>query len=825
MAIQHSIPKKTEIDDPNGFAALRKEGIETLQEMSGDVWTDYNLHDPGVTILEQLCYALTDLIDRSDYSAEDYLTDDDGNIRFREQTLHLPEDILPCRPSSMDDYREAMLSGCADIDNLWLDPADKTAAGPECAGVYTATVKLPDGVSREDVDKTNIRKQFVAQRNLCEDIHECIEIADSRDCHLNGIIEVDGSRDSADVLAQIYRCAASYIAASVHDGPLQPHEGKATPLDLFTGPLTPHGHVHLDDTGERGNLILIRDLIGAIGKIDSVVRVQDLFIIEMLSTGPRAHRESIKRRNDDGTLRLQMPQAEPARSKDDDPVRLIKRGRPLVVSIADTMAKYKQLQFVDGAARTTHSHPAKLYTLPSGKTHRFGRYYSLQNHFPNIYGINANGVPGSAPKQTQASAKQLKAYLILFEQILANHAANIEGVRNLFANVYQLGATYHYQVLDDTLIPGAEALYLQSPPGDFLQQTMATFDSRAERRSRQLDHMLAVFGERFTQQSLRHFNYYSSQQHPVQDIAKNKVAYLRHIVEVTRDRTGGSDYYTRDAVGGFARRVGLLLGFTHFTGSLKADVDASGIDLNRQEQFPPYRQTISANPDAQFRSIPFVPVDPKNDTQAFLAAKQILEHSHIGSTLLVDGTRLEPYRYQHSQRSGQMILILCSGEHQPVYQLAECVDALTAAKVANALQYELIRICRASEGMHIVEHVLLRPASAETTHAERQPLMGNTNLWEAFYPLRCSVFFPNWTARCHDTNFQRLAEETVRINSPAHVYGQCFWLTYAQMAEFEKLQTAWENARQSGLSRREVDNSAVRLIDYIDSMQTKLAQD
>ena len=40
---------------------LREMGIEEIQKLSGKIWTDFNLHDPGVTILEQLCYALTDL--------------------------------------------------------------------------------------------------------------------------------------------------------------------------------------------------------------------------------------------------------------------------------------------------------------------------------------------------------------------------------------------------------------------------------------------------------------------------------------------------------------------------------------------------------------------------------------------------------------------------------------------------------------------------------------------------------------------------------------------------------------------------------------------
>ena len=40
---------------------LRKEGIRRTQKLSGSIWTDYNEHDPGVTILEQLCYSLTSI--------------------------------------------------------------------------------------------------------------------------------------------------------------------------------------------------------------------------------------------------------------------------------------------------------------------------------------------------------------------------------------------------------------------------------------------------------------------------------------------------------------------------------------------------------------------------------------------------------------------------------------------------------------------------------------------------------------------------------------------------------------------------------------------
>ncbi|MEM6726783.1 MAG: hypothetical protein AAF598_22285, partial [Bacteroidota bacterium] len=62
-----SIPQETVLPKGQDYAFLRAEGIRLAQQLSGKIWTDYNHHDPGVTLLEQLCYALTDLGYRTDF--------------------------------------------------------------------------------------------------------------------------------------------------------------------------------------------------------------------------------------------------------------------------------------------------------------------------------------------------------------------------------------------------------------------------------------------------------------------------------------------------------------------------------------------------------------------------------------------------------------------------------------------------------------------------------------------------------------------------------------------------------------------------------------
>jgi hypothetical protein len=86
---------------------LRRKGIKHLQQMAaGDLlWTDFNTHDPGITILEQLCYAITDIAYRIDYPLPDLLAaeEDIGD------TLFSPAEIMTTHLVTLDDLRKLAL--------------------------------------------------------------------------------------------------------------------------------------------------------------------------------------------------------------------------------------------------------------------------------------------------------------------------------------------------------------------------------------------------------------------------------------------------------------------------------------------------------------------------------------------------------------------------------------------------------------------------------------------------------------------------------------------------------------------------------------------
>ena len=56
------------------YTELQRQTLTELQRLSGEVWTDYNSGDPGVTIADAANYALTEIDYKLNFAPEDYLS-------------------------------------------------------------------------------------------------------------------------------------------------------------------------------------------------------------------------------------------------------------------------------------------------------------------------------------------------------------------------------------------------------------------------------------------------------------------------------------------------------------------------------------------------------------------------------------------------------------------------------------------------------------------------------------------------------------------------------------------------------------------------------
>ena len=105
MASPTTLPTAPPPHPSMDYEFLRQEGIRHLERMAGQLWTDFNAHDPGITILEQLCYAITDLGRRINYPIPDLLAGrtTDSNC------LYTPAQILPSAPVTREDLRKLLI--------------------------------------------------------------------------------------------------------------------------------------------------------------------------------------------------------------------------------------------------------------------------------------------------------------------------------------------------------------------------------------------------------------------------------------------------------------------------------------------------------------------------------------------------------------------------------------------------------------------------------------------------------------------------------------------------------------------------------------------
>ena len=103
--------------EKNFFEVLQEESLAQLQELSGNVWTDYNLHDPGVTILEQLNYALWEFDYRLGFDIQDYLTSGDS-FDPKQSMLFPPDEVFTTVPVTPKDYRLLILSSVENVSDV-----------------------------------------------------------------------------------------------------------------------------------------------------------------------------------------------------------------------------------------------------------------------------------------------------------------------------------------------------------------------------------------------------------------------------------------------------------------------------------------------------------------------------------------------------------------------------------------------------------------------------------------------------------------------------------------------------------------------------------
>ena len=272
-------------------------------------------------------------------------------------------------------------------------------------------------------------------------------------------------------------------------------------------------------------------------------------------------------------------------------------------------------------------------------------------------------------------------------------------------------------------------------------------------------------------------------------------------------------------ISGLQKRVSILLGLKVLrTRALSDSFDAAGLELVSEEQFqrlPRSTGGFDLNGDQEgvrqlFREIPLEqPADhgDSEDPARLFAEIVYLKSNVVCGSILRNGIHLDRYRVGHMDAEDSLHLIFRANEGEPWWPLASYSSEKDAVAAANGLRRFLIGLNVASEGLHLLEHILLRPMAKESH--DGMAIAG------AFYSFNMSVVFPAWTARFSDPAFRRVAEETVQQNCPAHVCPEFHWLEFEKMKQFEVLYRRWLDLKcDESASPEGVDSASQHLIKF-----------
>jgi hypothetical protein len=794
-------------DDPFGleFDVLKKEGLALVQGLSGASWTDYNDHDPGVTILDNLCFGLTELAYRSGFAMQDYLASKNGSIDFEGLALFKPEAIFPSQPVTMTDYAKLLFAAIPDLDDVRLTVVRDAEGNTQ--GLYDVSIRLyealgqaPRTAEQKDAILLAVRRMFSAHRSLCEDIAS-LQIVPTQPCYLQGEIEIQGSRAPAEIYADIFFQCARKISSNIRIERYEDALARGlTREQIFTGPLTRQGYISDSDFEETRSTPTMAELVALVSRIDGVKQVHQL---DLLNEKYQSIGEDFScELSEDGLPCLRFPERvgqlhllklvyKPRNQLQNGASAVDANKVPAANSEADIKQRLllqsaklqlQKLEFEYRAFRNNEQAVDQFITLPRGESRSLQDYYSVQEQFPHIYGINREGVPGSAALEVKARAKQLKAYLFPFEQVMANYLALLHELRHLFSLDDQLQQTYFTQYLSNDELPNIEELYATRGGEVTVRAAIATiqarYDNYVDRRSRVLDVMLAMYGEEFSQEALQRFNLYrrADAAEAGQWVIENKIQFLRHLTEISACRGAAFDYLDTDAanIGSWQKRISILLGIAQFdqVRSLCALYRERKIELLMDAGYHEQAQSRAlAHDDKNAKAIPLL-----NETHRAAKLALPLNNCKLSFSMLRLGVHHDSYRMVENETG--TVLYFQGNPDQPLCRLSSVPNPQAAMISVRQFRNAIIKLNQESEGMHVIEHVLLRAGVTA-----RVP--------EDFFAFRLSIVLPAWTARFADPEFRKLAEETICRQLPAHVSPSFYWLNFAQMSVFEGLQTNW----------------------------------
>ena len=809
--IQHiSIPKQVASQDDLDFYFLREKGIEYIEQFGGALWTDLNSHDPGITMLEMLCYAITDLGNRIEIPIEDLLTSDNESNNLQNQ-FYKAEDVFPNKAVTALDYRKLFIDiegvrncwlkkfdkkvyvNCKDNkltynENLFNDLEDDFKDDFTLKGLYTLLVEFDDteGLDEEGI-KQNIITKYHANRNLCEDLVEITNV-ETQPISICADIEVEKEANEEEVHANILFAIDNYLSPTVTFHSLKDMIAKGhTTEEIFDGPVLDNGFIDTDELIEADlrDEVRLSDLMKIIMNIEGVKLIKDISIGNCGSGEEPLNKWIICIDDDKKPVRC-----------DKSAFSYYKGVLPLNINDAEVERFQDELK-AEAEEAKERSKLDKVLELPKGEYSEVDYYKTVMNDFPDTYGIGQEGLNARASVQRKSQAKQLKAYLIFFDKILASYFKQLDKVKDLLSIQGSEERTFFSQAL--TGIQGFEDLIPTYPDNnqDITALVYEVFDNHIDRRNDIINHLLSRFAENFGDYAFLMNMLYGSAAEEV--TLNSKQDFLKDYVAISSERGAAFNYYRQpeenlwdtNNITGFQKRLSRLLGIKNYSRRTLSssfveiyEFENAALEIVYKWRIRDLNNAVILSSTREYKAIPLA------STELYSAILQLIQTPEKSIENITgdvaDNTYVECLKINKSGGGkysfGVMDAAHAEGEpdHMLGYQYTyyNTVEELKAG-ILNTIDF--IKQDFTEEGMFLVEHILLRPDITDDLIPE-----------EAFMPIcvddcengcgidpysfKVSIILPGFTYRFGNPDFRNFMENVIREELPSHIVPRICWV-------------------------------------------------
>ena len=543
------------------FDELLSDGINFIQKFSGEKWTDYNYHDPGITLLEQICYAITDLGYKSNFPIEDLLLIGKDKYNLEEKNLFIPpQKIFSSSPLTFNDFRKIIIDKIKNVKNAWIQLDNSLGIN----GLYSIKIQVIDSLDEKTIFETieSVRKLLMENRSLCSDFSD-IKVLKKDIISISADIYIDSFVIGEEVLAKINHQIESKLNRNLNYKNFSELEEIGYKYEnLYQGPKTDNGFIDEDDLIDKTSEIFISELKEIINNIDGVVEIKNF---NLYKNGIKIFEDFVSFDTDS------YPTFE---SLDDYfnenkqyQINFYRNESYYEIDKVILSQIYDSLSIEENNLQDSLSSTKKNKKIARFSKSKLIRYFSIMRELPSIYGLKENELSSEVSNLRKSQVKQLKSYLTLFEQLMANHLSQLSSVRDFFSIDMSNYQTLFSQTPSD--IPKFDEILINDL--NTFEKKLKIITEKKEdffrRKNKILDHMLSRFGESFD-------NNIIGKLHQIQDNTIDedgvsvyklnaKINYTKNLLNLNKNKSLGFNYESKfdfkNNISGIEKRLKIYL--------------------------------------------------------------------------------------------------------------------------------------------------------------------------------------------------------------------------------------------------------------------------